>query len=244
VHEVTGDLTGGAAAGEHAVDTEVGRHRLVEPGAADHQQRPALSGEGLSEGSRHLPDVEQVCVTLGDHLRDEHGVGLLLDGVGHEVRHRDLRAEVHHLQLAVVLQTLLPGESLDVEDRVDADGVGVGPDAAAHHDQPTVQGRLHEAVDLLRRQQGIVALDDLDRRGIDQVVHPAVDDEEGEVRPHRPGMHDQRRIESHLPRELRRRPLGQLGVGHRQGEGHLDHPVTGRVAVRAEQALLLGRPGG
>ena len=71
--------------------------------------------------------------------------------------HGDLGAEVHDLQLAVVLQALLPREPLDVQDRVDADRVGVGADAAADHDEASAQRGLHRRVHLLGRQQRVVA---------------------------------------------------------------------------------------
>ena len=94
---------------------------------------------GLPERRRHLPGVVQVRVALGDHLGDQDRVGLLLAGPLDELGHGDLGAEVHHLDLAVVLQALLPREALDVEDRVDADGVRVGADAGADDDEPAAQ---------------------------------------------------------------------------------------------------------
>ena len=99
-------------------------------------------GVGLAERSRHLAGVEQVGVALGDDLGDEHGVGLLRAGPVHELRDGDLGAEVHDLDLAVVLQALLPREPLDVEDRVDAHRVRVGADAGADHDQSAAHRSL------------------------------------------------------------------------------------------------------
>ena len=240
------DLAGRRTAGEDAVDAELGRHGLVEARAADDQQRALVLGVGLAEGRRHLAGVEQVGVALGDDLGDQDGVGLLLAGALDELGHGDLGAEVHDLELAVVLQALLAREPLDVEDRVDADRVGVGADAAADDDQAAPQRALDRGVGLLGRQQRVVALDDLDGAGVDQVVHAAVDDEEGEALPHRLGVHDQGRVHAHLVGELDGRALGDLGVLDRQGEAELHHAVAGGVAVRADRARrdLLTRPPG
>ena len=82
-----------------------------------------------------------------------------------QLGHRDLGAEVHDLDLAVVLEPLLPREALDVEDRVDADRVRVGADAGADDDQPAAQRALDRGVDLLGGQQRVVALDHLDLLG-------------------------------------------------------------------------------
>ncbi len=236
MHQEGGHLARGGAAGEDAVDAELAGHRLVEPGAADDQQRALLGGVGLPEGGRHLPGVEQVGVALGDHLRDQHGVGPLLLRPGDQLRHRDLGPEVHHPQLAVVLQPLLPREPLDVEDRVDPDGVRVGPDAGADDDEAALQRLLDRRVRLLRGQQREVALDDLDLVGVDQVVGPAVHDEEREARPHRSGVRDQHRVQTHPLGELRGRPLRDLGVRDGKGEAELHHPVAGGVAVGAHDA--------
>jgi hypothetical protein len=125
--------------------------------------------------------------------------------------------------------------------------VRVGADAAADHDQPAAQRPLHGQVDLLGREQRVVALDDLDLVGVDEVVHPAVDDEEGVLRPHRPAVHDQRWFHAHLVGELDRGALGDLGVraltADGQREAHLHHAVAAGVAVRSEQFALapLGR---
>jgi hypothetical protein len=229
------DLARRRTPAEDAVDTELAGHRLVEAGSADDEQG-ALGGRvGLAEGRGHLTRVEQVGVALGDHLRDEHGVGLLLAGGLDQLRDGHLGAEVHDLELAVVLQALLPREPLDVEDRVDADGVGVGADAAAHDHQAAPQRTLDGRVGLLGRQQRVVALDHLDGARVDQVVDPAVDDEEREPLPHRLGVRDQRRVHPHLVGELEGRPLGDLGVLDRQREADLHHPVAGGVAVRADR---------
>ena len=238
VHDERGDLARRRAAGEDAVDAELAGHRLVEAGATDDQERPLGGRVGLAERGGHLAGVEQVGVALGDDLRDEDGVGLLLAGGLDELRHGDLGAEVHDLELAVVLQALLPREALDVEDRVDADRVRVGADAAADHDQAPAHRALDRGVGLLGRQQRVVALDDLDGAGVDEVVDPAVDDEEGEALPHRLGVHDQRGVHAHLVGELHRGALGDLGVLDGQGEGQLHHAVAGGVAVRADQAHL------
>jgi len=60
----------------------------------------------------------------------------------------------------------------------------------------------------------------------------AVHDEEGEVRADRLGVDEYRRGQPHLGGQLERGALGQLVVRDGQGEGHLDHAVAGRVAVR------------
>ena len=214
-------------------------HGLVEARAADDEQRTLVVGVGLAEGRRHLAGVEQVGVALGDDLGHEDGVGLLLAGALDELGHGDLGAEVHDLELAVVLQALLPREPLDVEDRVDADRVGVGADAATDDDQAAPERALDRGVGLLGRQQRVVALDDLDGARVDEVVHAAVDDEEGEALPHRLGVRDEGGVHAHLVGELDRRALGDLGVLDREGEGELDHAVAGGVAVRADRARLL-----
>ena len=218
------DLARRRTAGEDPVHAELAGHRLVEARATDHQQRPPLGRVGLAERRRHLAGVEQVCVALGHDLGDEHGVGLLGTGPLDQLGHRDLGAEVHDLELAVVLEALLPREPLDVEDRVDADRVGVGADAAADHDEAATQRPLHRRVDLLGREQRVVALDHLDLAGVDQVVDPAVDHEEREVRAHRLGVRDQRRVHAHLVGELDGGTLGDLGVRHRQGEASCTMP--------------------
>ena len=86
------------------------------------------------------------------------------------------------------------------------------PMQRAHDGQPAAQPALDRGVDLLRGQQRVVALDHLHLRDVDEVVDPAVDHEEREVRAHRLGVHDQRRVDAHLVGELRRRALGALGV--------------------------------
>jgi hypothetical protein len=153
-----------------------------------------------------------VSVALGDHLGDQHGVGSLGPGAIDEVGHGDLRAEVDDLQLAVVLQPLLPREPLDVEDRVDADRVCVRADAGADDDQAPAQAALDRSVHLLRGEQGVVTLDDLDLAGVDQVVDPSVHDEEREVGPHRLRVHHHGGIDAHLAGQLGGRALGDLPV--------------------------------
>jgi len=95
-----------------------------------------------------------VGVLLGDHLADEDGVRLLGASPRHELRYEHLRAEVDHPDLPVVFQALLPREPLDVEDRVDADGVRVGADARPDDDELAPQGLLEGEVDLLRAERG------------------------------------------------------------------------------------------
>ena len=140
--EVRRDLAGSRALAEDPVDAELLGRGLVEPRAADDEQRALSRRVGLAEGRRHLRGVVQVGVPLGDDLGDQDSVGALRPGLLDQLRHQHLGAEVHHLDLAVVLQPLLPREPLDVQDRVDADGVGVGADAGADHDQLAAQSRL------------------------------------------------------------------------------------------------------
>jgi hypothetical protein len=113
---------------------------------------------------------------------------------------------------------------------------------------PTTVSRLDGGVDLLGRQQRVVALDDDDLAGVDDVVDPAVDDEEGEVGAHGLGVHEQRGVHAHLVGQLDRGALRDLGVRHRQGEGDLHHAVAGGVAVGHHHARggplgLVGRVG-
>ena len=46
-------------------------------------------------------------------------------------------------------------------------------------------------------------------------------------------------LETHLRGELERGALGALVVRQREGEGHLDHAVAGRVAVGAHERARL-----
>ena len=85
----------------------------------------------------------------------------------------------------------------------------------------------------LAGQQRVLALDDLDLVEVDEVGDRAVDDEEGEVRPHRLRVHQQRGLHAHLGGELERGALGALVVRQRQGERQLHHAVAGGVAVGA-----------
>jgi hypothetical protein len=183
-----------------------------------------------------------VGVALGDHLGDQHRVRLLRDRPLDQLGHGHLGAEVHHLELPVVLQALLPREALDVEDGVDADGVCVGADAAADHHQTPPHRALDGRVGLLRGEQRVVTFDDLDGAGVDEVVDPPVDDEEGEALPHRLGVHHQGGVHAHLVGELGGGALRDLGVRHGQREAELHHAVAGGVAVRADRAAgVVGR---
>ena len=72
-------------------------------------------------------------------------------------------------------------------------------------------------------------------------VLPAVDDEEGEVRPHALGVHHHGRVQAHLGRQLQGSafgpgPFGLIAERHRQRERHLHPPVAGGVAVRSHDA--------
>ncbi len=180
----------------------------------------------------------QVGVALGDDLADEDGVGLLGRRPFDELGHEDLRTEVDDPDLPVVLEALLASEALDVEDRIDPHGVGVRADARAHDDELAPEPAADREVDLLGGERRVLALDHVHRGHVDEVPDAAVDDEEGEVRPHRLRMHEHRRVHAHLRGELHCRPLGALVVRERQRERHLDHAVTRRVAVRPDDLRL------
>ena len=188
-----------------------------------------------------------VGVLLGDDLRDQHGIRSDLARRVDQFGHEHLGAEVVHRHLAVVLQPLLPREPLDVEDRVDPHRVGVGADARTDDDELAAQPLADLGVGVAGGQQRELPLVDDDVAHVDEVGDRPVDDEEREVRAHRLGVHEQRRLEPHLGRELERGTLGTLVVRQGQGEGHLHHAVAGRVAVGAHdraglrQARLAGK---
>src|SRR4051812_126344 len=94
VYQERRDLARRRTARENPVHPQVARHRLVEARTADDEQRSPVGRIGLAEGRGHLTGVEQVGVALGDDLRDEHGVRLLLAGPLDELGHADLRPEV------------------------------------------------------------------------------------------------------------------------------------------------------
>ena len=212
----------------------------IEPRTAGHEQRP-LRAELTPERLGHLPGVRQVGVALGDHLADQHGVGVLSLGAGHQVRHADLGAHVHDPDLPVVLKPLLPRVSLHVEDRVDAHGVRVGADARTDHHELAAERRTDPQVHLRRREHGELPLGHGHGRQVDNVADPPVDDEEREVRPHPLGMHDHRRVQPHLGRELQRGafgpgPLRLVTERHGQRERELHPPVPRGVAVRPDDS--------
>lgn len=60
---------------------------------------------------------------------------------------------------------------------------------------------LDGRVDLLAGEQRELALDDLDEPGLDEVLHRAVNDEEGEPVTDRLGVHEQRGLDAHLAGE-------------------------------------------
>ena len=165
--EIAGDLARGGAPPEDPVDPEALGRVILEAGTADDEQRHPSGRVGLPEGRRHLGDIVQVGVLLGDDLADQDRVGLLGLGASDEVGHEDLGAEVDDLDLGVVLQALLPREALDVEDRVDADGVRIGADAGPHDDEPALERVPDPGVDLLGAEQRELPLDDLDLSQVD-----------------------------------------------------------------------------
>jgi hypothetical protein len=182
-----------------------------------------------------------VRVALGHHLADQHRIGALRGGRGHQAGHLDLSAQVDHPDLPVVLQAFLPRVPLDVQDRVDAHGVRVGADAGADHDQLAAERGADAPADLGRGQQRVLPLGHGDLGQVDQVADPAVDDEEREVRSHALGVHDHGRVQPHLGRQLERGAIGQGALGrapvrHRQRERHLHPAVPGGVAVGADNA--------
>ena len=80
----------------------------------------------------------------------------------------------------------------------------------------------------------------LDLADVDEVGDRAVDDEEGEVRAHGLGVHEQGRLQPHLGGELQGRALGALVVRQREGERDLHHAVAGGVAVGPHERAGLG----
>jgi len=124
--------------------------RLASPDIKGSKRGPPATSTGrrsphrLPERRGHLLGVCGCARPVGSPLgRRAPASGLLRPRPFHQFRHRDLGAEVHHAQLPVVLQALLPGEALDVEDRVDAHRVRVRPDAAADDNQLAPQPFLH-----------------------------------------------------------------------------------------------------
>jgi hypothetical protein len=142
VDEVAGDLARGGATAEDPVDAESVRRALLEAWPASDQEWDLAGRVGLAESRRHLGNVVDVGVLLGDDLADENGIGLGRASLGDQVGDEHLSPQVDDGDLGVVLQPLLPREALDVEDRVDPDRVSVGADAGADDDQPAAQPRL------------------------------------------------------------------------------------------------------
>jgi hypothetical protein len=135
---------------------------------------------------------------------------------------------------------------LDVEDGVDADGVRAATDGRADHHEFPAQARPDPPVDLGGGHQRELTARDLHVGEVDQVPDGAVDDEEGEVRAHRLGVHHHGRFQAHLGRELRRgtfreRPLLLAARRQRQRERDLDPPVAGGVPVRPDHRVALLR---
>jgi hypothetical protein len=110
-----------------------------------------------------------VRVPLRHDLADEDRVGAFRLRPGDEVWDRDLGAEVHDSDLPVGLQALLPRVALDVEYRVNADGVSVGPYARANDDELAAKAGANAQVYLRRRQQRELPLGDRHLGQVDQV---------------------------------------------------------------------------
>ncbi len=240
MHQVAGHLAWRGAAAEDLVHAQVVRRAGIEPRAAHHQQRP-LQAERRMERRRHLAGVRQVRVALGHHLADQHRIGVLGRRPGHQVGHADLRPHVHHPDLPVVLQALLPRVPLDVEDRVDADRMRVGADAGADHDQLAAKRRADPQVHLGGGQHRELPFGHGNSRQIDNVADPAVHNEEGEVGPHPLGVHHHRGVQAHLARELQGSafgpgPFGLIAERDRQRERHLHPAVPRGVTVRAHNS--------
>src|SRR5665647_2869354 len=116
----------------------------------------------------------------------------------------------------------------------DAHTVGIVADAGADHDELAVQSLLDRGVDVLGAQHRELALDHHDLAQVHQVADGTIDDEEGEVRAHRLGVDEQGRRQTHLGGQLERSALGPLVMRDGEGEGDLDHAVTGGVTVRPD----------
>ena len=69
----------------------------------------------------HVPHVD---IVLSDDLRDEDGIGLLGFGTLEELVIQDLRAQVSRVDPLVALEPVIPGETLHIHDRIDADQIG------------------------------------------------------------------------------------------------------------------------
>lgn len=117
--------------------------------------------------------------------------------------------------------------------------MGVRADARTDDDELATQPLTDGGVDLLGGQERVVALVDGDLGEVDEVGHRAVDDEEGVRLADGGGVHEQGRIQAHLPGELQRPAVGELAVRDGQAEGQLDHAVPGRVAVRTDDRRLV-----
>src|SRR3954452_18841689 len=116
VDEITGYLTRRRTTAEHPVDAELAGHLLGETWASGNQHRPRVLGVRLAERRGHLLGVQYVRLALGDHLRHQDRIRLLRLRPAYQFGYGDLSTEIHHLELAVVLQALLPREALDVQD--------------------------------------------------------------------------------------------------------------------------------
>ena len=140
------------------------------------RRRPAAAAAPAGYASRNAADISRVlcrCASLWvTTWLTSTASAFSARARGDQVGHGDLGAQVDHPQLPVVLQALLPREALDVEDRVDADGVRVGADAGADHDELAPQPLPHRGVDLLGGQQRVVPLDHRHRGQVDEVAAP------------------------------------------------------------------------
>ena len=148
VDEVAGHLARGGAAAEQSINAQPSGRAFLESGPADDQKRHLAGGVRLPESGRHRLGVVDMGILLGDDLADEDGIGALGSGALDEIGHEHLGTEIDHLDLPVVLEPLLAGEALDVEDRVDADRVRVRADAGADNDEFAPQPSLDLLVDV------------------------------------------------------------------------------------------------
>ena len=143
-------------------------------------------------------EVVHVQVLLRDRLRYEDDVGPHAYRFGDQRFVGDLASEVAHLESAVGLQPRVAVISLVIEDRIDADAVGIGADARAddaNRAAPLGGKTLYGALGADPIVDFVVA----DRSRVDRVLHLAVDDVVRGLRGETDVMDDFRLAQAHLP---------------------------------------------
>ena len=139
MHEETRYFAGRGTATEDAVHAQLVGGELVEPRSATRDSGRRSGGNA----SRKAADIALVLCRCASRWvttwLDQHRVSPRRPRAFDQIRHAHLGTEVDHRELAVVLETFLPGDALEVEDRVDADRVGIGPDARADDGYPLAQ---------------------------------------------------------------------------------------------------------